>query len=58
MKHKGVREFGSALLRHELAWGGARGFGSALLRHELTWDGGSRFRIGNGCSGMVLMTQE
>ena len=54
----GARGFRSVLLRHELAWDGARGFGSALLRHELTQDGVSRFRIGKGCLGMVLKTQE
>ena len=27
MRHKGVRGFRSALLRHKLAWDGARGFG-------------------------------
>ena len=33
-------------------------FGSVLLRHELARDGARRFRIGKGCSGMILMTRE
>ena len=37
---------------------GVRGFGSALLRCKLAWDGARGFRIGKGCSGMVLMTWE
>ena len=48
----------SALLRCELARGGARGFGSALLRCKLTWGGARGFRIGIGCLGMILMTWE
>ena len=41
MRCKGVRGFGSMLLRCELTQDGARGFGSALLRHELTQGGAS-----------------
>ena len=37
---------------------GVRGFRSALLRCELAWDGARGFGMGNGCLGMVLMTQE
>ena len=58
MRHKGVRGFESALLRHKLARDGAKGFGSALLRRKLTRDGASRFGFGKGCSGMVLKTWE
>ena len=58
MRCKGVRGFGSVLLRHKLAQGEARGFESALLRCKLTWGGARGFGMGNGCLGMVLKTQE
>ena len=45
---------GNVLIRRK----GVGEFGSVLLRHELARDGARRFRIGKGCSGMILMTQE
>ena len=37
---------------------GVRGFRSVLLRCELARGGARGFRIGKGCSGMVLMTRD
>ena len=57
-RRKGVGVFGSALLRHELAWDGARGFRFGIGCSEvilMTQDGGRQVRIGRTGVGTVTV---
>ena len=57
-RHKGVRGFGSALLRCELAQDGARGYGvgkrcSGMVL--ITWEWHRQVRIGQTGVGLVMV---
>ena len=57
-RRRGVRVFGSVLLRCKLAWDGARGFGSGigcLGVILMTWDGCRQVGIGQIGVGMVTV---